>query len=280
VADVTARNGRSALVQTVAKILQWGKIVTPRGMETKELRHFSVEIVDPTDILCVGINANQSAEVIAAEALQLIGGFSDPAFSVKHAPKTEAFLNDDGEFDGAYGPRVEELIYDIGQRLSIDRDTRQAILPIWRAGDLTRKESKDYPCTLTLGFFIREEKLELDVTMRSNDVNWGFKNDIFVFSQLQLSIAHLLDLEGGPYRHTSYSMHLYAKDLEWANGLSSDPESINAAMTGQPLGIVGTSALDMQDRARSLALDETPRGDLTTTERWYREALGWADAKA
>jgi len=262
--------------------MRWGEKVEPRGMLTKELRHFSVEIDDPYDVLCTGIGANQSPEVAASEAIQLVGGFSDPAFSVAHAPNLANFLNDVGTFDGAYGPRVEATIYDVLQRLVSDVDTRQAIIPIWTGDDARRWGSKDYPCTLTLGFFLRKDKLELDVTMRSNDVNWGLKNDIFQFTQLQLSVAHLLDVEAGPYRHTSYSMHLYERDWGWAEGLSQNSHAVFGQIADHPAGIDGAvSVLDMLWRARAIALNAdltfgvTDGIVLTPSERWYRKALGW-----
>lgn len=272
--DLEARNGRHALFAVANAVLRHGEEVAPRGQRTKELRHFSLEVADPYDVLCTGIGANQSSEVAASEALQLIGGFSDPEFSVLHAPNLAAFRNGTGGFDGAYGPRLEPLLYDLCQRLVDDRNTRQAILPIWRADDVLRWGSKDYPCTLTLGFFIRADKLELDVTMRSNDVNWGLKNDMFQFTQLQLSVAHLLNLEAGPYRHTALSMHVYERDWGWAEAL--DAGNLWAPIPDHPRGIDGAqTVLELMLRARQVALVRELALTTTPSETWYRKVLGY-----
>lgn len=269
--DVVAENGRDALVQVAHEVLMRGHQVSPRGQVTVERRHLSVEIRNPYDALCTGINANQSTEVAAAEAIQLIGAFSDVDFAVKHAPKLAAFVNPTtNRFDGAYGPRAKAAMFHIVARLVDDPDTRQAILPIWSVEDVLRANSVDYPCTLTLGFFIRDSRLELDVMMRSNDVNWGFKNDIFQFSQLQLTVAHLLGIPAGSYRHTALSMHIYERDFEWAMGLGGDVEQ---PLVHHPRGIDGAHDMTMtMTRARRIADGLDPPSE-TPSESWYRKQL-------
>lgn len=269
-ADIHALNGRQALIAIADRVRKYGEVVAPRGQETREIEHLTVEIADPYDALCVGINANQSREVIAAEALQLIGGFSDPKFAVEHAPALKAFLNDDGQFDGAYGPRIREQVGDLVARLKSDKDTRQAVLQIWERFDLARAGSKDYPCTLSLGFAIRHNKLNLSVTMRSNDVNWGFKNDIFQFTQLQCSIANVLGIQAGRYRHTAFSMHLYARDFAWAECLNRS--AATTPLPESPAGIRARTVDDMQATAERLARGETVEDDYASHD-WYIEAL-------
>lgn len=271
--DVVARNGREALIKTVSSVYLYGREVAPRGLPTRELEHFSLTIEDPTDVLCTGIGANQSKRVLAAETLQVVGGFSDVPFAVEHVPALAAFVNErTGQFDGAYGPRVGPQYFDLEARLRKDRDTRQAILSVWNAGDLARPESKDYPCTLNLGFAIRDGRLNLNVVMRSNDVNWGLKNDLFVFTQLQLSVARVLELEPGVYRHTAFSMHLYDRDREWAEDLLLFEGYDFDRVPDHPLGISGVTTGDMMQRATIIAEGELPP-DPTPSERWYAEAL-------
>lgn len=269
-------NGRMALRDTAAQVLRWGEEVSPRGQRTKEMRHFTVQIEDPYDTLCTGINANYSLEIAAAEAIQLIGAFSNPSFAIRHVPALANFTNQHGEFDGAYGPRAADVVPYVVARLIRDRDTRQAIIPIWNARDAKRQVSKDFPCTLSLGFFIRHDMLELDVTMRSNDVCWGLKYDVFQFSQLQLTIAALLGIKAGPYRHTALSMHLYERDWEWAENLSTERDKLTWPVLQHPMGIDGASdsPLDMMMRARQIALNDNELSfNLTPSERWYREVL-------
>lgn len=274
--DLIAENGRDALRQTAAHVLAYGDTVSPRGMETREMRHFSVEVINARDTLCTGIRANQSQEVAAAEAIQLCGAFSNPEFAVKHAPNLARFRNQQGTFDGAYGPRVDAVIRDVVRRLAADNDTRQAVVPIWLPEDARRDESLDFPCTLSLGFFVRYNQLELDVTMRSNDVNWGLKNDMLQFTQLQLTVANVLDLDVGVYRHTAMSMHLYARDFEWAENLLRAPvPSHRDPIDDHPQGFGRRGVDDLEttiERARSIARGDKVRR-MTSSENWYYETL-------
>jgi hypothetical protein len=269
--DIRAANGRDALCQVAARVMSGGHDVSPRGMRTREIEHLTVQIANPYDALCIGINANQSRKVAAAETLQLIGGFSDPTFAIEHAPALKAFVNDVGEFDGAYGPRLRTQYEHLVKRLYDDETTRQAVLSIWRPHDLMRQGSKDYPCTLVLGFAIRRGQLNLSVVMRSNDVNWGFKNDIFQFTQLQCSIANILGIEAGTYRHTAFSMHLYERDFEWALDLDHNA-AFDQLKELPPAGIRAQSVEEMQRTATAIAY-----GEPTTyqySHQWFANALG------
>lgn len=269
-ADIYAANGRHALVQVADLVLRLGHRVSPRGLQTKEIEHLTVQIGNPYDALCLGINAKQSRRVAAAEALQLIGGFSDPAFAVEHAPKLKAFLNERGEFDGAYGPRVAGQYAHLVDRLKSDSLTRQAVLQIWQQRDLERLGSHDYPCTLSLGFAIRRDQLNLSVVMRSNDVNWGFKNDIFQFTQLQCSIANILGIPAGVYRHTAFSMHLYERDWPWAEELDHRAAT-DAPLPSHPSGIHAATVGEMRTVAGQLCRGEA---DGVPSHNWYIDALG------
>jgi thymidylate synthase len=102
-----------------------------------------------------------------------------------------------------------------------DPDSRRAVLLINNPEDeyvARMNGSKDVPCTLSLQFFVRENKLELHAVMRSNDVVWGMPYDVFSFTLFQeLMMLELRqhprfkDLELGPYHHTAGSLHLYER---------------------------------------------------------------------
>jgi thymidylate synthase len=269
--NIFARNGREALHQVAGAVLRYGDEVSPRGKRTLEVRGLEVQIVRPGDAFMPGMNANFGARVVACEALQLIGGFSDPKFSVRMVPALADFVNPStGSFDGAYGPRIWRTLPATVRRLAADHDTRQAVLSIWGDEDALREESLDFPCTTTLHFLIRRDRLELDVAMRSNDVDKGFKHDVGQFTQLQLSVAGLLGLEAGPYRHRAASMHLYEGSWEWAEGLSGD--NLRVPVPDHPRGISGRDCGDMMSRAIRIARGK-PLEDETPSERWYREQV-------
>lgn len=98
-------------------------------------------------------------------------------------------------------------------------DTRQCIVVHWTPGDLAHAfagDKKDLPCTIFMQFLLRDNKLNMIVTMRSNDLWLGVPYDIWCFTCLQQLVAEALNVELGWYQHQAGSMHLYERNLEKA----------------------------------------------------------------
>tara|TARA_B100000287_G_scaffold429364_1_gene482523 strand:+ start:210 stop:866 length:657 start_codon:yes stop_codon:yes gene_type:complete len=86
--------------------------------------------------------------------------------------------------------------------------TRQACVSIYdgkEIGDYTW----DTPCTYAIQFTIVHNRLDMCVTMRSNDLWYGFCNDQYCFSKLQKMVSDKLNIEPGVYYHFAHNMHLY-----------------------------------------------------------------------
>ena len=60
-------------------------------------------------------------------------------------------------------------------------------------------------------------KLNMCVTMRSNDLWYGFCNDQYCFSRLQLLISKELNIEIGTYYHFAHNLHLYNNIIKKIN---------------------------------------------------------------
>ena len=125
--------------------------------------------------------------------------------------KRMAFPN--GNVNSNYGwqwRRNDQIDYVINL-LKNEPDTRQAVITI-----LDMKEHDtfafDTPCTYAVQFTILNNKLNMSVVMRSNDLWFGFCNDQYQFSKLQHYIWNRLnikDLEIGTYFHYAHNLHLY-----------------------------------------------------------------------
>ena len=96
----------------------------------------------------------------------------------------------------------------IVEMLKHNKDTRQACISIYDG-----KEISDYafdtPCTYAVQFTIVNSRLDMCVTMRSNDLWYGFCNDQYQFSKLQEMVSKRLNIETGVYYHFAHNMHLY-----------------------------------------------------------------------
>lgn len=77
-------------------------------------------------------------------------------------------------------------------------------------GNGNLKITKDQPCTRTIHFQMNEGKLDCTVTMRSNDILWGFSAiNVFNFTFMQEYVASILDVPVGKYYHFVNNFHVY-----------------------------------------------------------------------
>lgn len=132
----------------------------------------------------------------------------------------DQFSDDKQSIAGAYGPRIfntsnaEPAQFDkLLDMLKNKPNTRKAVIQIFLPSD-TQRKSLDTPCTLSLQFFIRKNRLFLITHMRSNDAYKGLPHDLFAFTMIQEYLARLLGKELGSYTHVANSLHLYEKDFD------------------------------------------------------------------
>lgn len=217
--DIHVTNMRDGYVRIVEHVRLWGEEVAPRGQPTLEVQGATIILEDPYDALPVGVGRKLNPSIAAAEAAQLIGGVSYPDLMVRITRNFDRF-RDDGTFHGAYGPRVRAQLPAVVQRLKLDPHTRQAIVVLWDpVRDTFTEGLSDYPCTISLQYFIRDGRLEAHTHMRSNDVWWGLAYDAFQFTQLQITVANVLGIEAGRYYHHANSLHFYLRDTAAAQEL-------------------------------------------------------------
>ncbi len=95
-------------------------------------------------------------------------------------------------------------------------ETRQATISIYDGKEIDLY-SNDTPCTYAVQFTILNNKLNMSVVMRSNDLWYGFCNDQYQFSSLQMLVAYELGIEIGTYYHFAHNLHLYNDKLPVTN---------------------------------------------------------------
>ena len=108
--------------------------------------------------------------------------------------------------------RNHQLDYVIA-KLKHEKDTRHAAISIYDGKEHT-KYRKDTPCTYAVQFTIINDKLNMAVLMRSNDLWFGFCIDQYCFSYLQKMVADRLSIPVGNYYHYAHNLHLYNNKIE------------------------------------------------------------------
>ena len=130
----------------------------------------------------------------------------------------ERMANEEGYVNSNYGYQWQrhyqlDMVVDM---LKKNPNTRQATISIFD-GKEREKYDKDTPCTYAIQFTILDNKLNMCVTMRSNDLWYGFCNDQYCFSKLQLMVADKLGIRLGEYYHFAHNLHLYNNIIEKIN---------------------------------------------------------------
>lgn len=182
--------------------------ISPKGVKTKELIAPQILLTNPRNRLAYHKDRKFSTKYAIAESLLLFDSTNKLEYFSEFNKNMNNFSDDGYTLNGSYGHRIANNIPRMIYHLDKDIATRQAVLPILGKDDVFKK-TKDTPCTLNIQVLVRDNKLNMIVNMRSNDIIWGLPYDIFMFTTLQEIIANTLGLELGWYLHRPGSLHLY-----------------------------------------------------------------------
>jgi len=234
-------------------LLKYGVRRETRGKVCYELPEpYFFKISDPTSRIVTIPDRKWYAPLAYGEALWLATGRNDMDFINLYGSNMKTFSDDGETMRGGYGPRFrhydgKSADYDIrGIKPEIssevdqfryvvecfkkDISTRQAIInigdPIKDCFGIDRslKVTKDIPCTRMLHFMkdADSNRLNLVVTMRSNDLIWGASAvNIFNFTFMQEYFAAILGLEIGSYYHIANNMHYYDYKRELVESIAA-----------------------------------------------------------
>jgi thymidylate synthase len=129
--------------------------------------------------------------------------------------------NEEGYVNSNYGYQWErnDQLDNVIAMLKANPRTRQATVSIYDGKEISNGTYQyDTPCTYAIQFTILNNKLNMCVTMRSNDLWYGFCNDQYCFSMLQQLVADKLDIQVGTYYHFAHNLHLYNNIIEKVYG--------------------------------------------------------------
>jgi len=128
----------------------------------------------------------------------------------KIPPIWERMADSQGNVNSNYGwqwQRNNQLDYVVA-KLKDNPNTRHAAISIYDCKEYPNYR-KDTPCTYAVQFTVLNNKLNMSVVMRSNDLWYGFCNDQYCFSMLQQLVSERTGYEIGTYYHFAHNLHLY-----------------------------------------------------------------------
>ena len=179
------------------------------------------------------------------ELIWYLSGNNAPEQITYYIPKYKNEIEEDGTINGAYGPRIYNLrginqFDNVIELLKRKPQSRRAVIQLFLAEDLIT-DYKDIPCTCNIQFLIREEKLNMYVQMRSNDVFVGLPHDVFAFTMIQEILAKKLGKKLGVYKHYTTSLHLYETDEDKAKQFLDEGFQDKIAMPEMPIKNIDSS---------------------------------------
>ncbi len=264
--EIIAESFAELYTQGRALLLEKGETIAPRGFETREVTGVTFSLTNPRNRLGYHKARRFSLPFAIGETIMLFADTNEIAPLARINKRMHQFSDDGKTTHGNYGFRIAKHIERIVEKLQNDPTTRQAILPIYAEKDIS-VVSKDIPCTLALHFFVRNKRLHLIVTMRSNDFFWGFPYDLFMFTSLQEVVANTLQIEVGTYRHQVSSLHVYTERHE---NLLSEIETMEPVEIQLPYDV-----MDMQFLTGTLRMMEAAIPNFDSSDPFKMVLRDW-----
>lgn len=191
-------------------VLKGGEVVTTRGMLTFEFLNVHIVVARPWNIPFDIPGRGLNHDISRLEIASLCGQHPVDAAQRSLVPKLAAFQDNNVQW-GNYGARIRGNLSPVLDHLR-ERGSRQAVLTIFDANRDLTVATVDRPCTLSIQFFIRNNRLTTTVHMRSNDTYLGLPYDLHQFCVLHCMVAQILGVEPGAYHHFVGSLHAYERD--------------------------------------------------------------------
>ena len=199
-----------------------GKERSPRNLLTKEIENYHVEFLPNHQF----INFESRKLNINYIKKEIQWYFKGDLYDLSICDEASIWKKcvTNGKLNSNYG---HYLFSNVGlgfvvNELLKDNDSRRALVSIFDSHKHLYSDNNDVPCTCTLGFRIRDGKLNMTVHMRSQDAVYGLGNDLPFFNLCWEVVSVLLNVQQGKYHHFVESFHIYEKHFDMVNKILDD----------------------------------------------------------
>lgn len=253
-----------------------GDVSQPRDMQVKERTVQTLEF-DPTETIANFKSRSFNWKYFAGELVWYLNKDRDVDYIGQYSGMWSTLTNpDSNEINSNYGSLLfgDQLQW-VVDSLKSDKNTRQAIAFL-NQPKFQFKGNKDFVCTMYLNFFIRDNKLNMKVQMRSNDIFYGLTFDAPFFSVVHQHVRLWLledypELELGTYFHCADNIHFYERHFDLAKKMSDEDqnESINYSMNIEnPLFKLEKGSMVLSDHG-SKFIEEVNKGVNNSEKQTY-----------
>lgn len=256
-----------------------GKVSKPRDLEVSELMYSGYEI-DPTQPIANFSNREFNWKYFAGELVWYLNKDTNIDYINQFSSFWKGITNPGtNEINSNYGALLfgEQLQW-VVDSLKADKNTRQAIAFL-NQPKYQFKDNKDFVCTMYLNFSIREDKLDMKVQMRSNDIFYGLTFDAPFFALVHQHVYLWLkstypELSLGTYYHFADNIHFYERHYELADKIVYEPirETQYKMELKEPLFNIKDGVMERSDHGVKM-IDIINRGVIKNENRDYYNSV-------
>lgn len=206
-----------------------GNVSQPRDMKVKERTVQTLEF-DPTKTIAHFDSRSFNWKYFGGELCWYLNRDRDVDYIGQFSGMWSTLTNpNSNEINSNYGYLLlgGQLQWALDS-LKSDKNTRQAI-SFLNQPKFQFEGNKDFVCTMYLNFFIRDNKLNMKVQMRSNDIFYGLTFDApyfsFIHQHMRLWLLETYpELELGTYYHCADNIHFYERHFDMSSKIISESD--------------------------------------------------------
>ncbi len=195
------------------------------GLSTKALPGMTYELYPANGFPLLTIR-KIPVRLFCAEVVWMITGSKDLDFLRQFTKIWDDFAEEDGTIEAAYGYRWRKYfgrdqLLDLVKHLKEEPSSRQGVVVMWdpATDGLIAPKKKNVPCPFCWTVNIINNKLNLHLIIRSNDMMLGNPHDTAGFALLQAMLAQELGVEVGKLTVSISHAHIYENHYSQVNEL-------------------------------------------------------------
>ena len=216
-------------VEIIHSIEDLGTVSAPRGQKVKELEMATLSI-SPIFAIPEFKSRKFNWKYFAGELAWYLQKDNHIGFISQFSNFWGGISSSEGYINSNYGKLLfgSQLQWALDS-LKKDKHTRQAVCFL-NQPKFQYEDNKDFVCTMYINFWIRDNKLNMKVQMRSNDIFYGLSYDAPFFSFVMQTMLHWLkptyeDLSLGTYYHCADNIHFYERHFELAESILNEEDA-------------------------------------------------------
>lgn len=218
--DEIAQQNGLAFWEMFNRTMTQGVEIKPRSLLIREIEDLQLT-VHPQFPFMTFQDRNYNVDYFKKEMIWKLSANKYDETIKKHAKMWESVQNPDGTFNSNYGQfwfGEQNGFWFVVQELTRDPDSRRAVIPMLNKDHL-KPETVDTVCTESIGFRIRNGKLNMSIHMRSSDQVFGLGTDIPTFAFLYRLVLGMLQMNDlglgmGSMCLTAMSSHIYDRHFK------------------------------------------------------------------